>query len=74
MSRNTFNKEHASEVVINDGCIKSIWLEHSVKTKLDGYDQIDLETGSWAMIEFCNGKSMIITNSEWSSLQYSVLK
>ena len=65
-----FNYKSASKIEINDGCVKCIWLENSNKFKLDSDNSVMLSDSSNALIEFENGKKMIITNSEWCSLNW----
>ncbi len=65
-----FNYYGASKVEINDGCIKYVWLEDSDVTERDADNSLSLTDGSNALIEFANGKKMIVTNSEWGSLNW----
>ena len=65
-----FSYNGASKVEINDGCIRCVWLECSKDTTLDEDDSLILSTGCSALIEFENGKKMIVTNSEWASLNW----
>lgn len=69
-----FDKTSAQEIVINDGLIKSIWLECTTfDSKSEGFDSdgvLELFTGENALIEFVNGKNLLITNSEWSFLSF----
>jgi len=65
-----FNYYSASKIEINDGCVKCIWLENSKTTSFDDEDCAMLSDGHNALIEFENGKEMIITNSERCSLIY----
>lgn len=65
-----FNFNSASKIEINDGCIKCIWLEYSNTTEFDNNKCVMLSDGNNAVIEFENGKKMLITNSEWSSLYW----
>ena len=44
-----------------------MWLERSKETKLDEDDSLMLTTGYDALIEFENGRKMIVTNSSYSS-------
>jgi len=65
-----FNYNGSSKVEINDGCINCIWLENSNTKDLDNDKSVRLTDGHNALIEFSNGKKMIITNSEWCSLNW----
>ena len=65
-----FNYKAASKIEKNDGCVKCIWFEHSEITKFDDGGCAMLSDGENALIEFENGKRMIITNSEWCSLNW----
>lgn len=65
-----FNYNGASKIEVNDGSINCIWLEMSNITELDNENSIYLTDGGFALIEFSNGKKMIITNSEWCSLNW----
>ncbi|MDH4127118.1 MAG: hypothetical protein OEV44_00080 [Spirochaetota bacterium] len=65
-----FNYLTASMIEINDGCIKCIWLEYSNTNEFDNEGCVMLNNGDNALIEFENGKKMIITNSEWCSLKW----
>ncbi len=73
-----FHKPNATEIEINDGCIKSIWVEDFPKGKnieeMNGNIPIQLSTGCDALIEFENGKAMLISSSEWCSLDYFLPK
>lgn len=60
----------ASKIKINDGCIICIWLEDSKIRNLDNENSVNLTDGRNALIEFSNGKKMIINNSEWCSLNW----
>jgi hypothetical protein len=61
----------ATEIIINDGFIKSIFLEDTEsKKKLLYSNSIEIETGGNALIEFVNGKKILITNSEWASINF----
>lgn len=71
---NSFDKTNASEVKVNDGCIKSIWLENSETTEFDADGDLTLNDGDNALIEFENSKSMMVFNSEWCTLNYLKLK
>ena len=69
MKNDEFNYRKASKVEINDGCIKCIWLEDSTITEIkDEEEGLSLRTGKDAIIEFVNGKRVLITNSEWVNL------
>ena len=64
-----FDFTNASKIFVNDGCIKCIYVENSdVPNIKDNY--LHLEDQGSALIEFENGKKMIITNSEWASLHW----
>lgn len=65
-----FNYKASSKIEINDGCVKCIWLEYSKINKFDNEGCAVLSDGYNALIEFENGKKMIITNSEWCSLNW----
>jgi len=74
MSRNndwlSFNLKDASEIKVNDGCIKSIYLQNSKETEFDKDGSVNLSTGDNALIEFVNGKRLMINQSEWASLHW----
>lgn len=65
-----FNYHEASKIELNDGSINCIWLESSNTNELDIDNSVSLADGGYALIEFSNGKKMIITNSEWCSLNW----
>lgn len=69
MTLNDFNFNNASLKKVSDGCIDQIWLEDSEQTEIKD-NCITLNDGSNALIEFTNGRKMIITNSEWSSMNF----
>lgn len=64
---NTYKKE------INDGFISRIWLEDedwdSTVGISDDNKEVTLQTAGDAVIEFSNGKRILIRNSEWCSLK-----
>ena len=66
----TFDKNGASKIDINDGCVKCIWLENSETEKLDKDNGLWLTDGYNALIELENGKMMVISNSEWGSINF----
>lgn len=68
----SFDKEKAYKKEINDGFIKCIYLEDdnwdsTVGVSEDNTD-IGLQTAGNALIEFANGKHILVHNSEWCSL------
>ena len=65
-----FNYKASSKIEINDGCVKCVWLEYSKITKFDNEGRVMLHNGDNALIEFENGRKLIITNSEWCSLNW----
>ena len=65
-----FDYTRASKIDVSDGCVKCVWLEESKTTKLDEDNNVMLTDGYNALIEFENGRKMIITNSEWVSLNW----
>ncbi|HUW07836.1 MAG TPA: hypothetical protein VMW01_16440 [Williamwhitmania sp.] len=65
-----FNYTRAAKIDVSDGCVKCIWLERSKETEFDNENSVRLTDGENALIEFENGKKMIITNSEWASLNW----
>ena len=70
MDESEFNYVNASKIEINDGSINCIWLECSIQKEINSDNALDLTDGYNALIEFSNGKKMIITNSEWCSLNW----
>lgn len=70
MEEDDFNYSRASKVEVNDGCIKCIWLEDSEITEFDSRNAVRLTDEGFALLEFENGKKMLITNSEWCSLNW----
>lgn len=64
---NTYKKD------INDGFINRIWLEDedwdSTVGVSDDNKEVTLQTAGDAVIEFANGKRILIRNSEWCSLK-----
>ena len=66
-----FDYTLASKVEINDGCIKCIWVENADKIGFDSDGELVFSLGYGAVIEFQNGKKMLITNSEWGSIIYN---
>lgn len=63
---NTYKRE------INDGFISRIWLEDGNWDPTVGISddnkEVTLQTTGNAVIEFANGKRILIKNSEWCSL------
>ena len=60
----------ASRIDIRDGCIDCIWLEDSTDTTIRNDGSIILTDGCNAMIKLENGVKMLVTNSEWASLNW----
>ena len=67
-----FDLQKAYKKQINDGFINTIWLEDgnwdSTLGVSDDNTEVSLQTAGKALIEFDNGKRILITNSEWCSL------
>jgi hypothetical protein len=66
-----FDLQKAYKKEINDGFINTIWLEdenwdYTVGVS-DDNTKVSLQTGGKALIQFANGKHILITNSEWCS-------
>ena len=71
MTTDNFNFDGAITVPVNDGLIKCILVERSECEDVSVEDNsLSLPTASNAIIEFENGKKMLITNSEWCSLNW----
>ena len=70
MRESDFNYNNACKVIINDGSIKCIWFENCQAQEIDEDNSLSLSDGECALIEFTNGKKMLITNSEWCSLNW----
>jgi hypothetical protein len=67
-----FDLQKAYKKEINDGFINTVWLEdenwdYAVGVS-DDNTKVSLQTAGKALIEFANGKHILITNSEWCSL------
>lgn len=65
-----FDFTGCKKIEVNDDFIKAIYLE-------DGYydnklidNSLNLPTGGSALIQFMCGKVILITNSEWGSLNF----
>lgn len=68
-----FDLDKAYKKEINDGFIKCIWLEDENWDELsvsDDNTEASLQTAGKALIEFANGKHLLITNSEWCHLYF----
>jgi hypothetical protein len=67
-----FDLSTAYKKEINNGFINTIWLEDdnwdSTLGVSDDNTEVSLQTAGKALIEFANGKRILITNSEWCSL------
>jgi hypothetical protein len=78
MTESDFDYENALNFEINDGCIKCIWFEEcSDLERLEREYKNITEYGFCinfpglnALIEFTNGKKMIISQSEWCTLYF----
>lgn len=70
MTESDFNYEGAYKLEINDGSINCIWFENCLYKELDKNKSLYLTDGHDCLIEFSNGKKMVITNSEWCSLNW----
>jgi len=54
-------------------CIKQIYVEWNHRGEIPEFDEdgtLELDTGGSAIIEFTNGKKLLILNSEWCSLNW----
>lgn len=78
MTEQDFDYGNACKVEINDGSIKCIWydeclttedLERKCKEITDEGFSIEMP-GQNALIEFTNGKKMIVNHSEWCFLYF----
>jgi hypothetical protein len=68
-----FDLEKAYKKEINDGFINTIWLEDDNWDGLgvsDDNTEASLQTAGKALIQFANGKHLLITNSEWCKLYF----
>jgi hypothetical protein len=67
-----FDLTKAYKKEINDGFIKCIWLEDdnwdSTLGVSDDNTEVSLQTAGKAIIQFANGKHILVDNSEWCSL------
>ena len=73
MELSMFDLSTAYKKEINDGFIKTIWLEDGGWDHVGMSDcnkRVSLQTGGNAIIEFSNGKRILITNSEWCSINF----
>jgi hypothetical protein len=73
MESEMFDLSTAYRKDINDGFINTIWLEDAGWDHVgvsDDNKEIDLQTAGNALIEFSNGKRILITNSEWCSINF----
>jgi hypothetical protein len=66
-----FDLQKAYKKEINDGFINTVWLEdenwdYAVGVS-DDNTKVSLQTAGKALIEFANGKHILIKNSEWCS-------
>lgn len=68
-----FNYTEAGEIKINDGLIKSIFIEGNKSPTMDSDGEIELTTGGDACIEFENGKKLYFSTSEWGQINCSEL-
>jgi hypothetical protein len=66
-----FNYNSAKQIQINDGFIKCVWLEYITEpySSTPKDNEVSLYDGCGALIEFENGRKILITNSEWCSLK-----
>jgi hypothetical protein len=66
-----FDLQKAYKKEINDGFINTIWLENDNGWcdfgVSDDNTKVSLQTAGKALIQFANGKHILITNSEWCS-------
>jgi hypothetical protein len=66
-----FDLQKAYKKEINDGFINTVWLEDenwdSSVGVSDDNTKVSLQTAGKALIEFANGKHILIKNSEWCS-------
>lgn len=65
-----FDYSKAYKVEINDGSINCIWFEEGGLQNMSEPMELWLTDGHDALIEFSNGKKMIISNSEWCCLMW----
>lgn len=67
-----FKFDDATTININDGCIKNITVENCKTKDFIKFknNTLQLPTHGNAILEFENGKKMLITNSEWCSLNW----
>ena len=68
-----FDLEKAYKKEINDGFINCIWLQDDKWDGLgvsDDNTEASLQTAGSALIQFANGKHLLITNSEWCKLYF----